>query len=542
MKFPTRPAFLGRGAQFGLLVLCAGPALGGQQPPPAEAPAGLQPPLAPTVPEHLRSPRAALDAFLGGQLAAEIPWDDVVATLNFEEGVAPADQRLIAGQLKSVLDGRGLFVRMDAVPADPEYVDPETREASFTPFPLRLPEFRLRRGSDQAWRISAATVRASDLLYEDTYSWYARRLLELLPPVVERSFLGFTLWQLIGLLLLAAIAWGAQQLLKFFFRGFLLRFASRRANWAEEELAAAALPASWLASVWVFHRFLADLRFPVLVNQTLNVFLDLALAAIAVWFAFRAIEAFSARLETMAAKTETSVDDHLVPLARTTLRVGAVIVAFLLIAQSQGYSVTTLIAGLGLGGLAIALAAQDTLANVLGSLAIVSDRPFQVGDWVLVDGHEGTVERVGLRSTRVRTFYDSVVSVPNRKVANSVVDNMGQRKFRRMKHMLALRYDTDPDRIQTFVDGIRGLILKNPAMRHDYFEIHLNRFADSSVDVLVYCFFRVPDWHAELTERHNFLLSILRLAKEIGVEFAFPTRTVALENAAPALPSAPEPG
>lgn len=482
------------------------------------------------VPEDLRSARTALDVFLGGQLEDEIAWDAVTATLDFDASVPEDERRLVAAQLKSVLDGRGLFVRMDSVPADPEYVDPESRQPAFTPFPIRLPEFRLQRGGDLAWRISGSTVRAAGTLYEATFSWYARGLLDLLPPVVERSFLGFTLWQLIGLAILAVLAWVAQRLLRVFFHGFLVRLASRGSNWAAEELGAAALPASWLATVWIFRRFLADLRFPVLVNQVLNVLLDLTLAGIAVWFAFRAIEAVCSKLEAIAAKTETNVDDHLVPLARTVLRVGSVVVAFLLIAQSQGYSITTLVAGLGLGGLAIALAAQDTLANVLGSLAIVGDRPFQVGDWVLVDGYEGTVERVGLRSTRVRTFYDSVVSVPNSKVVNSIVDNMGQRKFRRMKHMLALRYDTDPDRIQAFVDGVRGLILKNPAMRHDYFEIHLNRFADSSVDVLVYCFFKVPNWHEELSERHNFLLSILRLAKEIGVDFAFPTRTLSLEQ------------
>ncbi|MYF78113.1 MAG: mechanosensitive ion channel [Acidobacteria bacterium] len=483
-----------------------------------------------SVPEDVRSPRAALDTFLGEQLRAEVDWETVTATLDFDEDTSPEERRLVAGQLKSVLDGRGLFVRMDSVPADPEYLDPESRQPAFTPFPIRLPEFHLQRGTDLAWRISGSTVRAAGTLYEATFSWYARRLLDLLPPVVERSFLGFTLWQLIGLAILAVLAWIAQQLLRVFFRGFLVRLASRGSNWAAEELGAAALPASWLATVWIFRRFLADLRFPVLVNQVLNVVLDLTLAGIAVWFAFRAIEAVCSKLEAIAAKTETNVDDHLVPLARTVLRVGSVVVAFLLIAQSQGYSITTLVAGLGLGGLAIALAAQDTLANVLGSLAIVGDRPFQVGDWVLVDGYEGTVERVGLRSTRVRTFYDSVVSVPNSKVVNSIVDNMGQRKFRRMKHMLALRYDTDPDKIQAFVDGVRELILKNPAMRHDYFEIHLNRFSDSSVDVLVYCFFRVPNWHEELSERHKFLLSILRLAKEIGVDFAFPTRTLALEQ------------
>ncbi len=491
--------------------------------------AGAQAPAS-SVPEDLRSPRTTLNTFLGGQLADEISWDSVTATLNFDPSVASGERRLVASQLKSVLDGRGLFVRMEAVPADPEYVDPDAREAVFTPFPIRLPEFQLRRGEDRAWQISARTVGAAESLYESTFSWYARRLLDLLPPVVERSFLGFTLWQLIGLGILAGLAWAAQWLFGLFFRGFLVRFANRRAGWAVEEMAAAAVPASWLASVWVFRRFLADLRFPVLINQVLTVLLDLTLAAIAVWFAYRAIDALCTRLEAITAKTETKVDDHLVPLARTALRVGSLIVAILLIAQSQGYSITTLVAGLGLGGLAIALAAQDTLANVMGSLAIVGDRPFQVGDWVLVDGYEGTVERVGLRSTRVRTFYDSVVSVPNSKVVNSIVDNMGQRKYRRMKHMLSLRYDTDPDRIQAFVDGVQGLILKNPAMRHDYFEIHLNRFSDSSVDVLVYCFFRVPDWHAELSERHNFLLSILRLAKEIGVDFAFPTRTLAIEQ------------
>ena len=510
------------------LALCAGVAGAGAQPPPAAS-----------VPEDLRSPRAALDTFLGGQLRAQIPWEEVTATLDFEPGVPAEARQEIAGQLKSVLDGRGLFVRMGSVPADPEYLDPDSRAAVFTPFPIRLPAFTLRRGEDGAWRIAAGTVRAADELYAETYSWYARRLLEVLPPAVERSFLGFTLWQLIGLAILAALAWIAQRLLGLFFRRFLTRFATRHAGWATRELEAAALPASWLASVWIFRRFLADLRFPVLVNQGLNILLDLALAGIAVWFAYRAIDAVCTKLAAAAAKTETNVDDHLVPLARTALRVGSVVVAFLLIAQSQGYSVTTLVAGLGLGGLAIALAAQDTLANVLGSLAIVGDRPFQVGDWVLVEGYEGTVERVGLRSTRVRTFYDSVVSVPNSKVVNSIVDNMGQRKYRRMKHMLALRYDTDPDRIQAFVEGVRGLILKNPAMRHDYFEIHLNRFADSSVDVLVYCFFRVPDWHAELTERHNFLLSILRLAREVGVEFAFPTRTLALEQTADGADSLP---
>ena len=532
-----RPALLRAVLCLPVVLLLSAPAAGQ-----ASAPAGQE--SAPPVPEHLRSARATLDAFFSGQNAAEVPWERVTSTLAFEDDAPPEARRLAASRLKSVLDGRGLFVRVGNAPANPDYQNPETRQPEFTPFPIQLPAFEIRRGPDLAWRISANTVRAAEGLYEETFSWYARRLREFLPPVVGRSFLGFTLWQGIGLLILAALAFGAEQVLKLFFRLFLIRFAERRSDWTAEDLSAAAAPASWLATVWIFRRFLADLRFPVQVNQGLNLLLDLAFAGIAVWLAFRAIDALSTRIQILAGRTETKLDDHLVPLARNTLRVGSVIAAFVFIAHAHGYSVTTLVAGLGLGGLAIALAAQDTLANVMGSLAIVADRPFQVGDWVLVDGYEGHVERVGLRSTRVRTFYDSVVSVPNSKMVNSIVDNMGQRQYRRMKHLLALRYDTDPDRIHDFVEGIRAIIRENPAMRQDKYEIHLNRFADSSVDVLVYCFFKVPDWNAELTERHHFLLKILRLAKELGVEFAFPTRTLAFDNAPPAaspLPPDPEP-
>ena len=163
MIHPSRPR-LARGAiLFGLLV---GAAAGAQERPSA------------AVPESLRSPRATLDAFLGEQLRAEVDWEAVVATLDFDEGTAADERRQAASQLKSVLDGRGLFVRMDRIPADPEYLDPESREAVFAPFPIRLPDFEVRRGSDRAWRISSGTVRAAGALYEQTFSWYARRLLD----------------------------------------------------------------------------------------------------------------------------------------------------------------------------------------------------------------------------------------------------------------------------------------------------------------------------------------------------------------------------
>lgn len=513
-------------------VLCgAAPALAGQTP---ETPA-------PAAPPDLVNARTALTTFFGEQNRPIPDWERVAATLDFEPDTPEDRRREVATRLKSVLDAQGLFIVLEAIPSDPDHLDDATRQQRFVPLPVRLPQFVLARGSDLAWRISAETVRETDALYEATFSWYARGLLEILPPVFERSLLGFTLWQAVGLLLLVALAWAAQVLLRALFGAVLLRVGKQRLHLTAKTMQAMASPASWAATVWVFHYFFADLRLPVRLAQFVAVLVDLALAAILVWLAYRLIDAICERLALLTKNTETQVDDHLIPLARTALRVGAVLGAILIVAQNHGYSITTVVAGLGLGGLAVALAAQDTVANVIGSLAIVADRPFQVGDWILVGEHEGTVERIGLRSTRVRTFYDSLVSVPNSRIVNSIVDNMGQRTYRRMRQMLPLRYDTDPDRIHAFVEGIRAVIRANDAMRQDVYEIHLNQFSESSVEVMVYCFFRVPDWNRELVERHHFVLEVLRLARELGIEFAVPARTLQLESTPERARSGPKP-
>lgn len=523
----ARAALIAAAAVFG----GAAPALAGQTP---ETPA-------PAAPPDLVNARTALTTFLGEQNRPIPDWERIAATLEFEADTSSDRRREVATRLKSVLDAQGLFIVLEALPSDPDHLDDATRQQRFVPLPVRLPQFVLRRGSDLAWRISAETVRETDALYEATFSWYARGLLEILPPVFERSLLGFTLWQAVGLLLLVALAWAAQVLLRALFGAVLLRVGKQRRHLTAKTMQAMASPASWAATVWVFHYFFADLRLPVRLAQFVAVLVDLALAGILVWLAYRLIDALCERLALLTKNTETQVDDHLIPLVRTALRVGAVLGAILIVAQNHGYSITTVVAGLGLGGLAVALAAQDTVANVIGSLAIVADRPFQVGDWILVGEHEGTVERIGLRSTRVRTFYDSLVSVPNSRIVNSIVDNMGQRTYRRMRQMLPLRYDTDPERIHAFVEGIRAVIRANEAMRQDVYEIHLNRFSESSVEVMVYCFFRVPDWNRELTERHNFVLEVLRLARELGIEFAVPARTLQLESTPERARSGPKP-
>ena len=262
------------------------------------------------------------------------------------------------------------------------------------------------------------------------------------------------------------------------------------------------------------------------IENVVNQIASLVAAVGVLQVAYRAIDIFMDVLARRATKTESKLDDSLVPLLRTAVRLFVTFVGLLFVLQNLDINVSSLIAGLGLGGLAIALAAQDTVRNLLGGVTIFADKPFEVGDWVVVDGVEGTVEAVGFRSTRVRTFYNSLISVPNGNLMDSGIDNMGQRRWRRYKTTLGVAYHTKPDQLQAFVEGIRAIIQANPGMRQDYYIVEFHGFGATSLDILVYCFIDAEDWNEELRTRHVLNLDIMRLAESLQVEFAFPTQTL----------------
>ena len=236
-------------------------------------------------------------------------------------------------------------------------------------------------------------------------------------------------------------------------------------------------------------------------------------------------------LDDKAKKSENKFDDILVPLIRKTAKFLVFSIGIIFVGDSLTIDMKAILAGLGIGGIAFALAAKDTISNLFGSLTVLLDRPFSIGDWVLIDDKiEGTVIEVGLRSTRIRTFYDSIISVPNGTLINVHIDNLGKRTYRRYNTKIALQYDTPPEKVEAFCEGVRQIILAHKWTRKDYFHVYFNSMGASSLDILVYLFWKVPDWSAELQERHRLLVDILRLGNDLGVEFAFPTQTVHLFN------------
>ena len=351
-----------------------------------------------------------------------------------------------------------------------------------------------------------------------------------LPSWLSTKIGGIAVWQLFGILVLVFFALLIRRLVFFLIASKLRKLTARVAVPIQQSVERSAQPFSGLVMAGVFF-----VGFPLLGfsgHTATIVYLALRVLAVGsgVWLVYRQIDVLSAVLERRAADTDTKLDDQLVPMVRRTLKVFVVAVGGIFVLQNLNVDVASLVAGLGLGGLAFALAAKDTLANVFGSLVIFIDRPFQIGDWVIISDIEGIVEDVGFRTTRIRTFYNSLVTVPNAKLTDTAIDNMGQRRYRRIKTLIGLTYSTTPDQMQAFVEGARAIVAAHPQTRKDYYEIHFNNFGAYSLDILFYAFVEVANWSAELQARHELFLSLIKLAGELGVEFAFPTRTLHVDT------------
>lgn len=226
----------------------------------------------------------------------------------------------------------------------------------------------------------------------------------------------------------------------------------------------------------------------------------------------------------------SSIDSQLIRLVMRLLTVIAAIVILVAGADRIGLPAYSVLAGLGVGGLAVALAAQQTLANLLGSLIIMFEKPFAVGHSIKVQGTEGIVENVGFRSTRIRTPYNSLVTIPSSQLVNGTVDNMELREYRQVKTVLGLTYDTPVEKIQSFVEGIKQIIAAHPDTRKDNPQVFFQDFGPHSLDILLNFFLKAPDKMAELDSRQQIFLEILKLADDQGVQFAFPTQSLHVES------------
>ncbi len=248
--------------------------------------------------------------------------------------------------------------------------------------------------------------------------------------------------------------------------------------------------------------------------------------ALAIWFAMRLVDGLTGIWEKKAAKTETKLDDQLVPIVRRSSKVFLFIIGAVLILQNLGYSVGSLLAGLGIGGVAVAMASKDTIANLFGSLVVFLDKPFHIGDWIEMGNVEGTVEEVGLRTTRVRTFANSLVTVPNLKFTSNTINNWSRMKKRRIKMTVGVECSASPEQMDELVIKLREIIDKDKKIRNDFYLVNFDNLGPSSFDIFIYCFTETTNWAEFLQAKQEFLLEIVKCVRGLGLDFAYPTQSL----------------
>jgi len=493
------------------------------------------------APQSLSNPRETMSTFVNAMKAVNAGDKkqiiDAVSTLDLAETnelIRSSKGKEIVHTLSSVIE-RSKKVVLSSIPTSPvdgKYVFGRYSEG----------QVEIVLQADGRWLFSHQTINALPAILEGLLAEPAKqgikdpqvslpfyiKVRSLLPEILKQEFL-LEYWQWIGILIFIIIGSIADKSLAWLLARNVARWQRQYTNYESlDNTVLRPLGLMAMAIIWWFG--LGILALPDTALIILSVAVKLLVSLSAIWSAFRLVDVFNALLMQKAHKTDNKFDDLLVPMITKSLKVFIVVIGIIFSADNLNVDVTSLLAGLGLGGLAFALAAKDLLGNFFGSLTVLLDRPFHIGDWVIIGDVEGSVEQVGFRSTRIRTFYNSLITLPNALLTTTKIDNMGARRYRRMKTMLGLTYDTPPEKIDAFCEGIRSLIQLHPYMRKDYYQVYFNQYSAASLDVLVYVFWETPDWNTELRERHRFLLDVLRLAKQLDVEFAYPTQTLYLKQ------------
>ncbi len=453
-------------------------------------------------------------------------------TLDISGMVNPKPQKL-AVQLKQIFEGKGVMVRTSEIPNDQNYRDSTAGAAQIYYFDKKvLPGIFLEK-EEGNWKFSSFSVAQIEELHSETYPYGTAKLLNILPKIGTQEYWGLQLWQLFGIFILILLIFLAHWIFTIVVDKVLL-YMLRRLGYervGEDYLLPVARVTSFYLIVVLLSLFIRVLQLPIEIWSWIVIMLRTLKPFLITIIFYKLVNVVAAYFGKLATKTESTLDDQLVPLLRKTLKAFVIIVGTLFILRDGlNLDIIPFLTGLSIGGVAIALAAQDTIKNFFGSVMIFIDKPFQVGDWITSGEIDGTVEEVGFRSTRIRTFRNSLMYVPNGKIADAVLDNHGLRQYRRFYTTLTLTYDTPPQLIEEFVKGLREIVLSHPDTRKDLYHIYFNNLSSYSQDIMFYIFFEVPTWGEELACRHQILVQTVKLANTLGVRFAFPTQTLHMES------------
>lgn len=481
--------------------------------------------------QELANPQATVSTHLDN-LQQESYHPEVSAT-TIHPSVLDEEQRIeYAIQLKQILDGKGLYIHTHQITNNPDFIDSVSNENIYILDPLE-PRIFLEK-IDGKWVYAEKTIQQTDEMYKEVFPFGTKLFSSLLPVKVRnKQFLSLYAWQWFGLLVLIIVGLITFAIVRRLFK-FLLHYAIYHKEILSTEnedcLQKLAKSFSWIAVFFSISKIVPSIQLTPLVTQYLVKSINILLTFLAAIFVIRLFNLVLNYFRPHVEKTDSKLDDQLLPIVNKLFKIVVIIVAISLALKQLNVNVTAILAGLSIGGLALALASQDSVKNFIGTVTILLDHPFEIGDYIQLGGVEGTVEEVGMRATRLRTPAQSLAYIPNGELSNKIIDNLGLRIYRRWKWSMGVEYGTSPKLLEEFAARSKEVINQNSAVAADKTIVHLNELGASSINILVMVYLDVPTYNDELASKHELLLQLIKLAEEMNVSFAFPTQTLYMKQ------------
>ena len=375
------------------------------------------------------------------------------------------------------------------------------------------------------WKFAGVTVaQVPDLYREFGYGVLER----FLPQIFfELQFLDIALWQWIGLLVLVLLA----AVVSWFLTVFIVRLLGTVVGFTKTTIddkirVEAAGPIRLAIAVLLFRAGFVPLGLGVKATEFISSLLSALFIVAVTWLLLRVTDVLSSVVEERLVERGEVGAIGLVPSGRKLVKAIVVILAFIAILSNFGFNVAALVAGLGVGGIAVALAAQKSIENLFGGIMLYADRPVRVGDFCRFGDKMGTIEEIGIRSTRIRTLDHTVITVPNATFSNMEIDNITARERIRLLAILTVRYETMPDQLRYILVEIRKLLYSHERVTPDTPRVRFINFGAYSLDIEVVAYVDTTDWAEFLGIREDIFLRIMDIIEASGSGFAFPSQTL----------------
>jgi len=266
------------------------------------------------------------------------------------------------------------------------------------------------------------------------------------------------------------------------------------------------------------------------IQEILNNITRTAISLLVFWTIYRSVDIYADILQNKAEKHKEGIGAAITSLLIKIFKVTLIVIAFLSVAQQWGFNAMAIFASFGILGAGIALSSQDTIKHFWGSIVLFGDRPFKIGDWITVGSVDGVVEEIGIRSTKIRTFEKSIIAVPNGNLATSNILNWSVRPKRRIKMKLGISYSSTTKQMQDILNDIRSYLKNNEDIHQEQILVYFSEFAESSLNILVYCFTKDPNWEPWLKVREEVYLELMKIVENNGSSIAFPSQSVYIEK------------